>query len=134
MPRLDVQVLRTQRLDEHGDTVDVLQVVARNPEGRAVTLSGCVVILPLGMRVYSDPPQLAYPFRLEVGGQCTDAFECRKLAGECRDAGYPDAVTLCAMFVEPAPPWSGHLTMPQAEHRSDPFLFHAGRWPSSPTV
>jgi hypothetical protein len=110
--------------------VDVLHVIARNVKGGPMGLSGCAIVLPLGVRIYSDPPQLDYPYELESGAECKDAFECKELAAKARDCGYKGRITLDAMFLE-----TGGMRLPDApmlhiaaEHRSGPFVFDTDRW------
>ena len=131
MSRLEVQVFRTQRRDPSGASVDVLQVTARNAQGRSVTLGSCAVILPLGLLVFSDPPQLDYPFALATGAQCSDFIECRLLAEQAREAGYPGRVRVQALFREVAPATARMdrlVGARVAEHRSDPFVFVSAGW------
>jgi hypothetical protein len=130
MSRLEVGVALTRRLDATGATVDLLQVTARNFEG-PMTLSGCVVLLPLGLRIYSDPPQLEYPFALDTGAQCSDVFDCRTLAAQARDSGYSDGIRLDAMFLEGSGSALPGLTGVgiAREHRSGSFTFEVDRWP-----
>jgi hypothetical protein len=124
MSNLDVQVLQTQRRDEAGATIDLLQVTARNLEGRRMTLDGCAVLLPLGLAIFSDPPQLDYPFELETGTQCSDLIECRQVAAQGRQSQYKGKVNLVAMFIE-----ESYFGVRAPEHRSDPFVFDVARWP-----
>jgi hypothetical protein len=130
--RLEVQVFQTRRSGVGDEAVDVLQVTARNAEGRATTLGGCAVVLPLGLLVFSDPPLLEYPFRLETGAQCSDVIDCRLLAERARDSGYPGKVRVQAVFLEVGPlaplPADPFTRAHPAEHRSDGFVFDAAGW------
>jgi hypothetical protein len=134
--RLDVQVAHVRPVDAAGVTIDALQVTARNLENRAMKITGCAVVLPLGLRVHSEPPQLAYPFELTTGAQCSDRFDCRVLAKLAREAGCEGTIELDAMFLEaggfeesrsPLLP-STLRSAPGVEHRSGPFVFDLDRW------
>jgi hypothetical protein len=127
--RLDVRVAHIQRVNETGARIDALQVLARN-DGRPIELGGCVVQLPLGLRLYSGPPQLDYPFWLEAGAQCSDSFGYRELAARAKERGCRGKVSLVAMFLE-----TGGFTSPATpmarfpgEHRSGSFVFDVERW------
>ena len=67
MSALDVSVTLDRPLDPADFPYDVLVVTARNPGHKSITLAGCCVLLPLGLRIYVDPAQLDYPFALEPG-------------------------------------------------------------------
>jgi hypothetical protein len=127
--RLDVHVFHTQRVDEAGATVDLLHVVGTNVSGKT-TVRGCAILLPLGLRIYSEPPEPDYPVDLEKGAQCGDFFDCRKLAGRLKEEGYSGKVRLVAMFLEAGGPLiANSITLHIApEDRSDPFLFDVDRW------
>jgi len=134
--RLDVRVAHVRPVDAAGLASDALQVTARNLENRAMKLTGCAVVLPLGLRVHFDPPQLAYPFELETGAQCSDRIDCRALAKLARKAGCQGRIELDAMFLEAggfdesgAPLLPSTLrSAPGVEHRSGPFAFDLERW------
>jgi hypothetical protein len=130
MSRLEVGVALTRRLDATGASVDLLQVTARNFEA-PITLSGCAVLLPLGLRIYSGPSELEYPFVLDTGAQCSDFFDCRAVAAQARDFGCSGRVRLEAMFVESPGLVVSSLIAPAAagEHRSGSFTFEVDRWP-----
>jgi hypothetical protein len=129
LSRLDVHVSHIQRVDEAGVTIDLLHVVGTNVGG-ATTIRGCAILLPLGLRIYSDPPQPDYPADLERGAQCSDFFDCRELATRVKQEGYTGKVRLVAMFLEAGGPLIPHsVTLHIApEDRSDPFAFDVDRW------
>ena len=130
MSKIDVHVAHTQLPDESGVMVDVLHVIARNVKGGPMELGGCAIVLPLGARIYADPAQLDYPYELESGAECREAFDCRELAAKAREFRYKGKVTLDAMFLE-----TGGMRLPNAptlhiaaQHRSGPFWFDTDRW------
>lgn len=130
MSRLEVGVALTRRLDATGASVDLLQLTARNFEA-PITLSACAVLLPLGLRIYSDPPELEYPFTLDTGARCSDFLDCRAVAAQARECGYPGRVRLEAMFLEGPGLIVRSLIEPRimGEHRSESFTFEVDRWP-----
>ena len=139
MRRLEVQVAHVRPVDAAGAATDALQVMARNLDGKPIEIVGCAVVLPLGLRIRSDPPRLSYPFELEMGAQCSDRFDCRAIAKLAREASYEGRVEMVAMFLE-AGGFNesllgrvGRLPSPLAsavgiEHRSGPFAFDLDRW------
>jgi hypothetical protein len=137
--RLEVQVAHVRPLDAAGAATDALQVTARNLDAKAIEIVGCAVVLPLGLRIRSAPPRLAYPFLLEAGAQCSDRFDCRAIARLAREAGYSGRVELVALFLEVGDfnqsllGRVGRLPAPLAsavgiDHRSGPFAFDIDRW------
>jgi hypothetical protein len=123
LANLDVQVFQTQRRDEAGATVDLLQVTARNLEGRRTIIDGCAVLLPLGLAIFSDPPQLDYPIELETGAQCSDFIECRQVAALARESKYKGKISLVAAFIG-----ESYFGVRPPEHRSEAFAFDVDRW------
>jgi hypothetical protein len=140
--RLEVQVAHVRPVDAAGAATDALQVMARNLDAKAIEIVGCAVVLPLGLRIRSAPPRLAYPFLLEPGAHCSDRFDCRAIARLAREAGYSGRVELVALFLEVGDfnesllGRVGRLPAPLAsavgiDHRSGPFAFDIDRWSRS---
>jgi hypothetical protein len=104
-------------------------VVGTNLAGKT-TVRGCAILLPLGLRIYSDPPTPDYPVELERGDRCGDFFDCRDLAKRVREEGYSGKVRLVAMFLEAGGPLIAHSFGRHIapEDRSDPFAFDVDRW------
>ncbi|HMK92400.1 MAG TPA: hypothetical protein VK576_05330 [Thermoleophilia bacterium] len=118
-----------------GDPPRHLQIAARLGTGQ-VTLVGCAVLLSMGLRVYPDPPQTAYPLRLGPGRSHIESFDCKMLATRLRQSGEHGETQLIGLVLEAggfeesvAPKLPSSLrTAGGVEHRSEPFVFNVARW------
>ena len=67
MSKVDVKVAHIRTADAAGSAADMLEVTPSNLADWPITLIGCAVVLPFGLRIYSDPTQPAYPLKLDTG-------------------------------------------------------------------
>jgi hypothetical protein len=140
MNALDVQTALAMHHDEKIGERTVLKVKARNVGDRDLTLVGCVILPPAGLRIYSDPPHLDYPLSLSPTMTCYDWLDCHTVAEILQEMGCSGVVELTAMFLEEGGPSRMAMAMygpfgnaartdlRGAEHRSDPFAFEIARW------
>jgi hypothetical protein len=134
---LDVQVVLARHHDDETGDQTVLKVKAENTGDDVLTLVACALLPPAGLRIYSDPPHLAYPHLLAPGDSCYDWLDLHKVALLLQDMGCAGVVSLQAVFLSAGGP--GRLARAEGlqtggtdwygvEHRSDPFAFDVARW------
>jgi hypothetical protein len=140
MSDLDVRAVLARHHDESNHEQTVLKVQAENIGERTVTLIACAVLPPAGLRTYSDPPRLEYPFSLGPVATCYDWFDCQTIAELLQEMGCTGVVDLTAVFLEEGGPDRLAVAMfgvyrnrartdlRGTEHRSDPFAFDSARW------
>jgi hypothetical protein len=136
MSKVDVKVAHIRTADAAGSAADMLEVTASNLADWPITLIGCAVVLPFGLRIYSDPPQPAYPLKLDTGSWCCDRIDCRAVAKLARASAGSGKLQLTAMFLEAGgfdESFAFVLPSPMrsaggVEHRSSPFVFDVERW------
>jgi hypothetical protein len=101
-----------------------LEVTAENQGSRPVLLDACVLLTPLGLRIYADPSTFSSGQRgVAPQDSCIEDFVCATLAKDLKGMGFSGRMNLVAVCYEAGvPPW------PNAEQRSDPFRFDVDRW------
>jgi hypothetical protein len=112
-----------------------ISVRTRNRSRRPVRIVGCVLVLPMGLRVSADAPGLSYPVVLGGGDTCSDGFSCTALARLARRYGHAGRVALTPIVLEgggldescvPLP--EGMRWTPGKEHRLEAFAFDVSQW------
>lgn len=137
MKALDVQVVLARHRDEQTGDQTVLKVKAANTGDAVLTLIACALLPPAGLRIYSDPPHLAYPHPLAPNDSCYDWLDLSKVALLLQDMGCSGVVDLQAVFLSKGGPGrlaraeglhTGGVDFWGMEHRSNPFAFDVARW------
>jgi hypothetical protein len=138
--RMSVARIALSPEDSRGADHDRLILTASNRGDETAQLMNCAILLPSGLRVFSDASHVTYPFALVPGMTVADAFEPAPIARLLADGGDTGEVHLEGVFFEDnrgsqlvtrVGLYDLHFMQPGItgiQHRADALLFEVCRW------